>query len=93
MTKHNILYLYAIIQGAFLVLGVLLLACAQVLGANLGLPQVLSLFGGAIVVEMIVFGIMWGYVTLSAKATSRRALPRHARKVFSEEIASVEEGE
>lgn len=47
------------IQVAFVALLVLVLAFAQAVGAQLSLSDALGVFGGAVIVELVVFGVLW----------------------------------
>lgn len=88
MSRRNILPLYIIVQVIFVLVMLIVLAGAQALGASLTLSQVLSVFGGAVLVEMLVFGCIWGYVALSQDSKHAGRYPKHGRRFIEPGIAN-----
>lgn len=84
----NFPILYMAIQGVFIAIMVLVLAFAQIVGASLSMVEILAIFGGVVIVEMIVFGCILGYGFISEKSSG--SLPKHARVLLDRQNA--EEG-
>lgn len=65
--KENMLHAFVFVQIAFAVLAVLALAFAQAIGADIGIVNVLAVFGGCVIVEMLVFAGIFAYMRVAGR--------------------------
>lgn len=65
--KENMLHAFVFVQIAFAVLAVLALAFAQAIGASINIVSVLAVFGGCVIVEMLVFAGIFAYMQVAGR--------------------------